>query len=97
MRVWRLLPRDDGRSANWHRSLYDGNFGAVVVRATTTFEARKLAAAFFERPACPESLANPWMEEADTMVEEFDDPDFPPEGEAGVLQPTRARLKGQGH
>ena len=94
MKVWRLLPRDDDRSENWHRSLYDGNHGAVIVRATTTYEARKLAAAFFEHPACAATLANPWLEEADTMVEELDDPGFPTEGESGVLQPAASRAGG---
>jgi hypothetical protein len=97
MKMWRLLPRDDDRSENWHRSLYDGNHGAVIVRATTTFEARKLAAEFFEHPACAAPLANPWLEEADTLVEELADSGFAAEGEPGVLQPTPSRMNGQGH
>lgn len=97
MKVWRLLPRDDERSENWRRSLYDGNFGAVIVRAQTTFEARRIAADFFERPACTARVANPWMEEADTSAEEICDSAFPAEGEAGVLQPRPSRTNGQGH
>jgi hypothetical protein len=97
MKVWRLLPRDDDRSENWRRSLYDGNHGAVIVRANTTFEARKIAAAFFEGPACTATLANPWLEEADTMVEEIGDSGFQAEGEAGVLQPSLSRRNGRGH
>jgi hypothetical protein len=96
MKTWRLLPRDDVRSENGHRSLYDGNHGAVIVRATTTFEARKLAAEFFEHPACAATLENPWLEETDTMVEELANSEFPAEGEAGVLQPS-FRMNGQGH
>lgn len=97
MKVWRLLPRDDGRSENWLRSLYDGNHGAVIVRAPTTFEARRLAAEFFERPECPAALANPWLEEADTVVDEIADSDFPADGEAGVLQPALRQRRGPRH
>lgn len=97
MKVWRLLPRDDDRSENWRRSLYDGNHGAVIVRARTTFEARRIAAEVFERPACAATLANPWLEEADTMVDEIADPDFPADGEAGMLQPPSPGMNGRGH
>jgi len=97
MKVWRLLPRDDHRSENWQRSLYDGNHGAVIVRAHSTLEARMIAAQFFERPACSSTLANPWMQEADTSVEEDAASDFPAEGEAGVLQPSPSRFKCRGH
>ena len=93
MKLWRLLPRSDERSGNWKRSHYDGNFGAVIVRARTTYDARNLAAELFERHEWSVDLANPWLEEADTIVEQCDDPTFPAEGEAKVLQPTLAQVK----
>lgn len=93
MKLWRLLPRDDHRSENWKRSNYDGNYGAVIVRAISVFEARTLAAAVFERAGCSVAVANPWLQEADTIVEECKDSVFSAEGEASVLQPTLVQFK----
>jgi hypothetical protein len=97
MKLWRLQPKGKHRSANWKRSIYDGEMGAVIVRAQSEFEARAVAAEEFEPEEAPVSgdvLRSPWMHEEDTIIEPCADKHDSLDGAAEVLRPTRATVTG---
>jgi hypothetical protein len=86
--VYRLVPTDPS-DPEWRASAHRG---AAVVRARGEDEARALAAAAFRRAVARHEgevrLGSPWRQPYAVRVEVLDDPCYPADGPAGVLEPA---------
>jgi hypothetical protein len=87
MKIYKLTPRDLSDPA-WS---YSTHKGIAIVRAADERAARAEARkAFIDMAPVPpndDTRHEPWPLESKVSVEEYSDPQYPPDGEPGVLDP----------